>query len=201
MEVEIKLPKYVNTINMYNKIGGENLEVYKIERQLSSEFVNLNSNLRLSVPEENKSKVNMDKYKQWGKSIVVVAIILLAAGVPLYMLSEIGMSQVAPIAISDNNAQVGTPGADFIAFEIWHFGQWPTITQLAQMLTGPLIEIGLGFIAPYVVAIASFIMAAISAYGLSASSIIFGLQYWAATASLALNPYVLAGFGLAVLSA
>ena len=69
------------------------------------------------------------------------------------------------------------------------------------MLISPLIEIGLGFIAPYVVAIASFIMTAISAYGLSASSIIFGLQYWAATASLALNLYVLAGFGLAVLSA
>ena len=177
------------------------MEAYKLERQLSSEFVNLNSNLRLYIPEENKSKVNMDKYKQWGKSIVVVAIILLAAGVPLYMLGEIGMSQVAPIAISDNNAQVGAPSADFIAFEIWHFGQWRTITQLTQMLTGPLIEIGLGFIAPYVVTIASFTMAAISAYGLSASSIIFGLQYWAATASLALNPYVLAGFGLAVLSA
>ena len=65
------------------------------------------------------------------------------------------------------------------------------------MLTGLLVDIGLGFIAPYVVAITSFIMTAISAFGLSASSIIFGLQYWAATASLALNLYVLAGFGLA----
>jgi hypothetical protein len=69
------------------------------------------------------------------------------------------------------------------------------------MLTAPLIEIGLGFIAPYVDAIASFIMAPISAYDLGASSIVFSLEYWAATASLALNPYVLAAFGTAVLAA
>ncbi len=99
------------------------MEANKIERQLTSEFVNLNSDLKLSVPEENKSRVSLHKYKQWGRSIAVVTIFLLAVGVPLYMLGEIGMSQVAPIAISDNNAQVGTPGADFIAFEIWHFGQ------------------------------------------------------------------------------
>ncbi len=177
------------------------MEAYFVQKQFSNEFVTLNANLRLSVPEDNKSKISMDKYKKWGKTIAVVAIVLMAAGVPIYMLGEMGVSQVAPFVMSGNNAQIASPTANFIDFEIWHFGQWPTVTQLAQILTAPLIEIGLGFLAPYVLSIASFIYASIITYGLSASSIVFGLEYWAATAALYINPYILAGFGIAVLAA
>ena len=146
-------------------------------------------------PIENKRNGN-----KWGKiflGLSVIGMILMATGLPLHAMAIVLEEDAIPFDLGNMEAygekimSIPVNIGNFIAYEIWHWGQWPSVSALEEWLTAALVGVGLSFLVPFVSGMVSFIFAAISAYGLSTSSIIFGIEYFLATVSISINPAIL----------
>lgn len=85
-------------------------------------------------------------YSKPVKSILITAVILSAAGVPIYVIGEMGLSVASPInlgamlslqATTTVSPDAGLTG-NFILWEIYHWGEWPTVADLAPEIAGVL---------------------------------------------------------------
>ena len=85
-------------------------------------------------------------YSKPVKSILIAVVILSAAGVPIYVVGEMGVSVALPINLGaplspQATSTVGTDAGitgNFILWEIYHWGQWPTVANLAPEIAGVL---------------------------------------------------------------
>ena len=98
-------------------------------------------------------RIYSDKHRNnWVKAIIsifAIAVLLSTMGVPIYNGIYAMESNAVPydMEITTTTSNIATSSGqagDIIAFEIYHWGQLPTVRGLAEELTGVLLEVGFG---------------------------------------------------------
>ena len=156
---------------------------------------------------ENKKHNN---YTKAIISIFAVAVLLSTMGVPIYngiyaMESNALPYDMGIVAATGNSAIASGHMGNIIYYEVYHWGQFPTIAGLEHIIIGALTSIGAAWLVailyPVIGTFTSVFAGSIAAYGLSLSSVQFGLEYAAASVSLSVDWPTLAIIAGGVLAA
>jgi len=143
-------------------------------------------------------------------SIFAIAMLLGMMGVPIYNGIYAMESNALPydMEITTNTGHMVTSSGsvgDIIAYEIFHWGHLPSISQLESLIENALVAAGVGWLinilAPVIYTFSSIFLGSIEAYGLSLSSVEFGLDYAAAGVSIAIDPPTLVAIATVLVAA
>ena len=157
-------------------------------------------------------RIYSDKHRNnWIKAIIsifAIAMLLGTMGVPIYngvvALEDNAIPYQMGTSLEASTATGGHMG-DLIAFEILHWGHLPSISQLEGLIEHALLTLGLAWLiallAPVMYTFTSIFIGSIEAYGLSLSSIEFGLGYAAAGVSISIDIPTLAAVASVLLAA
>ncbi len=157
-------------------------------------------------------RIYTDRHRNnWVKAIIsifAIAMLLGMMGVPIYNGVVALEDNAIPYQLGSSlEASTATGGhmGDLIAFEIYHWGHLPSISQLEGLIEHALLSLGLSWLiailAPVMYTFTSIFIGSIEAYGLSLSSVEFGLEYAAAGVSISIDPPTLVAIASVLLAA
>jgi len=141
-------------------------------------------------------------------SIFAIAMLLGMMGVPIYnglvALEDNAIPYQFGNSLEVSTTTVGHMG-NLIVFEIYHWGHLPSIGQLESLIEHALVTAGVGWLlnilAPVIYTFSSIFLGSIEAYGLSLSSVEFGLEYAAAGVSISIDPLTLVAIATVLVAA